>query len=76
METVIFQAAVATGPHLHVASLRSLYLKHAEFIVWLGREGGHHHQQQKGVLDSRRVETSHLTGQGLGKHLTSVAFTH
>lgn len=52
---------MATVPHLHVASLRSLYLKHTEFIVWLGREREHSCQQQKGVLGSRLAESGRLS---------------
>ena len=67
------QAAVAAGPHLHAASLTSLYLRHTEFreergsIAVSNRKG-------YGITAGQRQDAS--AGQRLGKHLESVAFTH
>lgn len=61
MKTLTLQAAVATGSLLHVASRRSLCLKHTEFRVRLGREREHSCQQQKGLLDSRWAGAGRLS---------------
>lgn len=72
MKTLTSQTAVATDLHLHVASLRSLYPKHAELKIWLGRGWGHSPQQQKG----RWVQTGRGRTPEQGRGLASVAFTH
>lgn len=71
MKTLTSQSAVATGPHLHVASLRSQYLKHVEFRVLLRRERARSHQQQKGA-GYRQAEAGRLSRAGSWQVLPSL----